>query len=255
MSARPLAGDVEGLAVLKHRLVPIGRCVAERQACPLGQLHAAEFGILGGDPPQVNDGRLKAQRLLDEIAQQLGIVAHPLHGAGTLKQQHQCRADGVGGGLVTAGEQLVEQILQLVHVEAPLLAWAAALIDHPGVGQVGNDVVSGLAPPLLNDAGEEALRLHHQLAALEGLSLVNEAAAGCQHGVGPCLKLPNLLPGHAELVGDDRAGQGDGEVADEIAFPAVNEGVDEVVDHRFHVGRHGADALHGEGVVDELAVL
>ncbi|CAB4926354.1 unannotated protein [freshwater metagenome] len=163
------------------------------------------------------------------------------------EQQHRI-ADGVGGGRITACDELVHQVLEFVHRER--------LVAVGRVGKEGReDVVGRVGAPLLEQGGQVVLGLGLHLGVVLCGRLIDEEAHGrSQHAVAPALEGTDRIGVQADLLGDDKARQGKGEGVDEVALALVDEGIDEVVGDAGDAGQHRLDHARRQRAVDEPAV-
>ena len=177
------------------------------------------------------DRALDAQGLLDEALHQGGVGPEELQLVRVADEQPHGVGQPAGDGLEAPGDELVHEVLQLVHRERFL---AVDLLVHVHEGR--HDVVARIGPAGLEHHGEVVLGLDLQVDAGIELGLGEQARRRRQHGVTPALEGADLAPIETELLGDDRAGQRVGELLEELALAAGRERVDELVDDVLDVG-------------------
>ena len=99
------------------------------------------------------------------------------------------------------------------------------------------------------------LGLGLNLCVLLRRSFVDEKAHGRrEHAVAPGLEGVDLRSIEADLLGDDQAGQREGEGLNEITFALIDEGIDEIVGNSIEAGQHALDHRWRQGAIDQAAV-
>lgn len=218
---------------------------------PAGDGRAADFGVDDGLAEEALDRRFEAEGFFDEVGDELGLRAEPLHDLRVMDEEHHAGGDEVRRGFVPGDEDLLEDAEHLGHIErARLFAFEADM----GVEEVGEDIVAGVGAALFETLGEVVLEFDDGLRALDFAFAGEEAAEGCDGVIGPALEAVHIGAVDAEGIGDDGEGKRHGELADELDFAVVDEAVDEVVGDGGDGGFEAGDAPCGEGLIDERAV-
>ena len=121
------------------------------------------------------------------------------------------------------------------NVSAIISAWSSLSVrqrPHSGirrVDHVGQQGVVGLAAEPLEDRLEVVLGLDLHLGRPDRFLVGLHHPEPLDPGVGPRLDLPDVLLRCAHLLADDDQRQRDGELADPVAAPLVDEVVDQSV--------------------------
>ncbi|MFT3801018.1 MAG: hypothetical protein QM766_07340 [Burkholderiaceae bacterium] len=187
-----LAGDVELVGTLEHRLVAVGRGEADQDLVAGADLAAAQLGIGRRGAPELDDRRREAQHLLDRRRQQRR-VRHQLAALfGVSAQQQQSVRDQVAGRLVAGDHQQLEEAFELPA--AQLLA-----VDL-GIDDQAPDVAGRLRALLLR--ARRCVREHLEHAFAEGLRInARVRIVERDQRIGPLEQLVPVLCRHAEDVG------------------------------------------------------
>ena len=118
MAAGIVSGEIDDIGVGKQILVTIGRNIPENDFLARRDDLAAQFGLAGGGPPHMGDGRLPADDFLRRIGHQRGILAQPFELVGEQVAGADKAAHAVARGVIAADDQQrnICQPLELRHI-------------------------------------------------------------------------------------------------------------------------------------------
>ena len=138
-----LAGDVEPLRGVEHRLVAVGRQVVHRHPVTGLDPLAGKHGVVGDGTAKVQDRRRPPQQLLDGGQDSVGVGRDPHALLGVVGERQDAVAECVARGLVAGNGQQQEELHQLVVIES--------LAVDLRREQSRQDVVAGGTRPAVGD--------------------------------------------------------------------------------------------------------
>src|SRR5690606_15537433 len=185
-------GDVEGVGVGEHGVVPVGGRVQQQERVARGDLASAEDGVPGGGAGHVLDRGHPAQHLLDRggDAGRVGGEGRAL--VGVPEQLPHPAGDDVPGRLVPADED-EQRLLEEGVVVEPLA------VDG-GVGEGADEVVAGAGAAVGDDGGGVLVEAGERVGGAVEQGGVVAAGQRPQHVVGPGQQLLAVLGREAEGV-------------------------------------------------------
>src|SRR6516162_5714621 len=228
------AEDVVVIGVIPPRLVPVRRRQHRHQRRSGGDGHAAQDGVPGGDPGDVEQRRLVAHGFLDCLRDEGSVGADGLQLIGAREQREQQVPGRAVGRLDPRGQQQPQEREDLFVTEP--------LAVELGLGQVADQVVAGLAAPVVEYPREILLYL------LRRRDRRLPSGEDAEYRDGPALEPLVVRAGQPQHAGDHLGRVGEGELPDELGVPPAVETVDEIAGDRVdELGFPARDGLGPEG--------
>lgn len=247
VAARVLARHIKTVRLGKNIGIAVRRSEAQHDHFALSDLPIAKHGIPGRDAPKSGCRRKQPQHFFNHVQDQRSVRANLGFLIRILDEQQQAAGDRRGGGFVARNHQLLHDRQNFRVVERTL-----------ALDRRVDDGVQKVVRPLSGAANVDEF-LHALLEFDDQMRAFDFAFARCHpaqpvgKGIGPALHIANVTILQADLPGDHRDGQRNGEVMHQLdrltSFQTVKKVANDAADLIFH----RVHSRHRESEIHELA--